>query len=1052
MAVETLQKFSAGSMARGVDVNRSDLSVEFQLLPNSFNLTMGINEGLGPRYGTAALPGQADIEAVAAGKFPGFQKWESGLSFTGSGTNNPLRVSIFGILTFGMRGPGAANIATVGKYYVGMIGYTTNFQAGNYVDCLLFSTLSSSLIAQSTDFTDGQQYAGADTIFGMVSAGLVPLTSEKIPIDQASRTTLTTAMTAQRLTILEMTKQTNGKKYVSSVPFSVSGSNIPMKWMVGNKTAAPDATHAPSMNLSYFPSSFGGAGTIAVACGYPASFVYGNFPTSSRKLTVYTIRAMDTGGISYTADVAPSTSIYKAVYTDSAAATFVDLSATTMAKGGGTAYANVEAALLNDESLVMSSAHQGVLIAAGKPMCFLYQDWYRGPNGEMQQYIDLTVHQLPIATANPLLQAGAANTGILRANTTYEFAVSQFDKRLNFETNVVPISSKLTTAANDFVSCILFNGGGGGVGSNATVAVSLIGGAAETPIFLPGVGTIGSSVPPQHLNYLEYRFYYRLSGTAEWLPALFVDAAKYWFFPEFSTASPLSLCTGGIGGLPGGYPGGFADYSPLPQDTYNCVVIYKNRAFWFSEKAMIFSSVDKMFAYPGRNSISVPAGSFKGAIVHAYPGQAQQDARLVIFSTNGTFVGRFTGQLLDTPVQISVDTVASFGLDGSDFRLDSWTSNSAFSHRSAVVADGVLYFWGPKGVFRDDGVNTPTRISRRWEPDIFTYYDTSRTDEIHAIYNDSTKEIIWFYAPKTADTYPTHALVYSTETEQFVPGKFTFQVDDTAQVDVETSIGTAGMRGMLLARKTSATTIQRPYFYDHRNRAGDQYPTTELMVKQISTPSAGLRRLTLAAGYDAANFATLAVGDYLTLDQVADYAGAGLTLKDNMIAIIAALGAGTIDITLPDGVVFDAAATLTHGQYLPVWHRTPTAVGLNGIAWNLTSKYWTPGGLNLWAYWLYLYLVFKLELLASSFDQTINLQYRTPVSDALSAVDSLIITDNSNGNWQLYHPLAIGHQNIEGQGLKLVLSGIHIGSKWVLQYLEAHATALEGEQLKIFEG
>jgi len=57
-----------------------------------------------------------------------------------------------------------------------------------------------------------------------------------------------------------------------------------------------------------------------------------------------------------------------------------------------------------------------------------------------------------------------------------------------------------------------------------------------------------------------------------------------------------------------------------------------------------------------------------------------------------------------------------FPVDGTDFRVDTWTSITAFSYRSAVVADGILYYWGFTGVYRDVGNEIPEKISYNLEP------------------------------------------------------------------------------------------------------------------------------------------------------------------------------------------------------------------------------------------------------------------------------------------------------------------------------------------------
>ncbi len=70
---------------------------------------------------------------------------------------------------------------------------------------------------------------------------------------------------------------------------------------------------------------------------------------------------------------------------------------------------------------------------------------------------------------------------------------------------------------------------------------------------------------------------------------------------------------------------------------------------------------------------------------------------MVVFGSQETYSGRFTGNQLQSPVQVSPDNVATFPVDGSDFVIESRTTITSFSSRSAIVAEGELYYWGPTG-------------------------------------------------------------------------------------------------------------------------------------------------------------------------------------------------------------------------------------------------------------------------------------------------------------------------------------------------------------------
>ncbi len=1072
MAQDTLQRFKAGGMAKSVNVNTPDFQEDLQFDGDTINMTSGIQQGIGPRYGMAPIPGHNDQEAVASGKFAGLMRYELGQALL---SETWLRTGVFAIYPMRFGGPiDTGQLNTVSTYYVVLIAYTTSKLAGTFFDALLISNVPGSYQHQSTKFYDGLPYTTANQLL-----------EQGYPVLDVELTQQGATINEKVATLLNLTS-IGSVKFVSSTPFSISGVEVPMNWMVGEAKTTGGVTTAPSIGLiKVAMTGLSNGGTAFATAGWPPSFNYQNFPLSSRSVSVYALDAQGNQNIDYTAVFKASTSIFLQALTDGSSITNIDLSGVTAVKNtAGVAYGNTVVALYNDTAITCNSSFQGVLSAAGgKAICAIFQDWYRCEFGQMTQFIDLQDNPLPPPTLTSLyaqdgavtntafskwptfirgtplsagngVALGAANTGILRKDTVYEFTYSIFYKRLNYETNVGTPVKIQTDGTNDFVGLQLFSTA---LGAGKTVFSYNFSISASQVLPWPGTQTnyVGNStvatLAPVHLNYLEYRFYYRLEGTQEWLPALFVDAAKYWFYPHWT---PMFACTGDIGGLTGGQPGGFNDYSPLPKDNWTCTVMYKNRAFWLSDKSLAFSLTNSVMQYAQRNTAACPVGAFKGAIVHAYYGQALQDARLVIFGTASTYVGRFTGDLLQVPVQISADTVANFGLDGSDFVVDYWTSCTAFSYRSAVVAEGLLYFWGQQGIFMDDGVNPIQRISLPLEPDLFGLYDPSQTDAIKVIYNDTTKEIVWFYGPKVPNIlFPTNCLIYNTVRQTFLYGKFAGQVDDAQLVKIESStMPTAGTRTILYSRASTSSTIQRAEFFDQNNRAGDFFPGTELVVKQVSTPVAGQRRFTLAAGFPS--LSPIAAGDLIAVQQCDRYA-TSMASPTDMICEVAAVnrGAGTIDVILPDGVSFDAAITLaTNNLYFPIYHAKTNDTGLNGIPFEMSTFYWIPGGMGFWGYWLYLWFVAKVRLLASANPQAIAFSYRTPVSAAFSATEMLDLTDNSDGNWQIYHQLAPGDQNAEGQGIRFKLSGIQIGSEWVLQYVEAHANILDGEQLKIFEG
>lgn len=1060
MAGGKLDLWQAGSLAKSINVNQPDFQSDVQLTDATVNATSGIVEGIGPRYGFAPIPGQMDQETVVSGQLPGIMRAELGLPLTGaSGTWE--RVGIFGIYPIRMGGP-TTSLGTINTYYVALIAYTTTVEAGIFLDTLFLGTTPTTAIQAQE---------------ALISAGLFSTGAQFKAVYTAGLDSLYLIGSTQQ-SILNFAQLTAGTTFVSSTSFSISGSEIPMQWVAGKVNISQGgATTAPSLSLAYLDLN-----AQAVSGGVPPSFNYGNFPLSPRNASVFALDLHYNQNIDYTVSFTASTNIFKPLYFDNPLNFFtqIDLSAITATKTtSGTNYAGTEFALFNDNLLTCNSSYQGILAASGKAQMFVFQDWYNSGGGNIPQYVDLSnipssppdffysedgavvpccfafwpafVRGTPMNTSEGVT-LGAANTGLLQANTVYEFTYSVYDKRLNFETNVgSPV--KIQTGTNDQIAMQLFVAG---VTSGTETAANF--GFTSNVSVLPWPGTsttLKNTSNINHVNFMQYRFYYRQEGMEVWLPAFQVDAAQYWFYPHWV---PMFACTGAIGGTPGGETGGFQDYSTLPQGNWTCTLFYKNRAFWLSDKQLIFSLLNNPFAYPGRNSVACPSGTFKGAIVQAYYGQANQNARIVIFSTDGTYVGVFTGQqqvvslTLDTGSATLPPTVAQFPLDGSDFVVNAWTSVTAFSYRSAVVAEGLLYFWGPQGIFLDDGVNPIQRISIPLEPQIFGLYDASQTDSIHCEYNDTTKEIWWFYPPANGATMSS-GICFNKLKGTWLYGSFDGQVDSVQSIHVDDAELTSGTRLIAFSRENSTTTIQRAYYFDQNNLAGDIYPGDELMVKAISIPTAGQRRLTLAAGHSTG---TIAAGDLIALQQCPEYATTLATPSD-FVAEVSAVGSGTIDIILPTGATLDASATIaSNASYFPIWHAAGTkgvitGPGINGFTWNIDTKFWIPGGMNYWAFWLWTHMVFKLYDLLPGPDPVLNFNYQTPISQGV--IDSIItLIDNSAGNFQIMRGLARGNQNGEGQGIKYTWSGIQLAGSWVLQFLEAYSQAKDGNQLQLFQG
>ncbi len=1095
VGLQKLKKF-VGNPENGVDNFSPDLSPQLAISDDSKNLTTGINQGIGPRYGMSPIPNHSQTVTNDSTTCVGLQGCEAATPDY-SYISRLKVMGVFPILEYfpeiGVTGPQ--------NYFAWIVGNDTDGTSNslNKFDVVLSSFKTTS------DFVD-YVYPQADIAAGTGIALTNPLVFNGGNYDYLdipyARFPLTGVGSSTLQTVIAPLFSGFTKYYMSAVSVSVSGSDIPAQWLLGGQIAAPG-------NSS--PGTYAFNKSSSIPMGSPSSINLAKYPNLSRAIKIYRLYADPTWGLalaySYHYKDTPTTSgTYIARNDNSASVSFDPTTLTgTLTKVNrqdGVTPAFVDSnslALHNDTSLTTNTSYKAILAAGKKPVAMVVQGWARGKYGYPFQVCDLTNNRLKprsgytgdsyigysteytedtirtqtcwnnwptftssgslesltgnprvsltISASNGIVTLGPADSGVLRKNTTYEITYSVYDKFLGCETNVGK-PAKFRTASEDNVAITLYRD----VIATGSYKETCAYFGAQNAIFR-GLGFSGSvSAQEIPINRIEFRVYYRELGSFEWLPALFMDASQYFFYPEFGAA--LYACQAPIAALPGGQPGGFIDYSELPVDEYNCVVYFKNRAFWLSATNMIFSLQNNVFAYPLRNSTPAPTGGYRGAIVHTYRGQSDQQSRLVIFGGKETYIGIFTGQFQQQPVVVSPDTIASYDVDGSDFRVETWTSITAFSHRSAVVADGDLYWWGPQGVYMDNGVGNPVKVSGSQEPDIFTIFDQQKTDEIHCTYNEKTKEIIWFYPPIEDNTI-TKAMVYSTRTQEFFYQTFGSKIDWAQSLNTATagtSQKTNGYRTVIGVRETSAQTTQRAYFFDSINRAGDIKPKTEFLVKTIASGAVtGQKVLTLAAGYDATNFNTIVANDYFAIQQFKNYTGQAT--GDDMITKVISTnsGAGTITVRLPEGAVLPNV-TITDGKlYAPIWHRGALTAGLNGITWMWRTKYWMPGGTNFWGIWKWLYLLFKYQTWKKIDPLDINIAYRTPQGgDYVS--DSVRFADNSDGNFQLFHALRTGKMNNQGQAIKFSVTGIHIGEEWVLQYLEAHSQMQEGNLLKLFQG
>lgn len=1058
---DELEKFSAGKLDKGMKTFTPPFDQDFDLSTTTFNMSMGINQGLGPRYGMSPIPGHSDTETLGATQLPGLMKSEATL-----GTANTLledRRKIYAIVPI-----------TLGTYddvlikrpiYIFLIGQLDGSDL-YFSFCVGGEIVSGSVVKHKSDIAKGLQAALHDLNGAAASSASNRGTIYKNFLSYP------TASSSQSKFKLSSTSI----NYAMSAVLTVAGKKIPNFWFVGEKTTAGDATHSASLNCSETGSPAYGAGVVPMINGK-------QFVLNSREVEAFNIESTGpkmTYAYQMVVDLATS-NIYTPTYNQDTSTVTVNFSATTATQiarldAAAPAYSATSDVLVKDPESWANSAYTAVFAAIDKKSyCAIFQDWQRDINGMLPQLFDLTSPlmrpvdfrtlwyngatsvrytedsipkntafyfwpsfvdgvALPKSSASVFttrdnqVTLGDADSGILRKNTVYEFTYSLYNKVLDYETNVgTPV--KFTTDADDNVAISLYrdlkNGGG-----------TFLQYPPVNSLNFPVTPTIGAGYPLS-INFYEYRFYYRQLGSYEWLPALFIDAAQLYWYPNFQV---LWACQAPIAALPGGQPGGFNDYSPLPVDSYIDVKVFQNRTFWMSEKTLVYSYRNNAFAYPLRNSSVIPKGTFKGMLEHAYAGQAEQSSRLMLFGSDAIYTGRFTGQPLTSPIVVSPDVIEQFPLDGSDFTVDFWTSYTSFSSRSAVVADGIVYYWGPKGIFRDNGVDLPERISQDIEPYLLTVYDPNKINEICCVYSDQTKEVIWIYDPKDATDGKSHGIVYNTRTGAFLHCHFDGKIDGVQTVDLsnsDVSRGTNGYRTLVFSRADGTQAIQRAYFFDYRNRSGDIYPTGEFMAKTVGALSSGQLTVTLASGFDATAFSGIAAGDKVCVQQGFDYSAQSLV--QDMIATVVSKSSPNVTLSVPSSITSYYAGTLTQDRFFPLWFESK-----NAFDFILESDTWLPNGLIYNAFWERLHLLFNVNLLPEATPTTIDLAIRTPTSgDYASRVLSLI--DNSRGNCQIFTALPNVNSTFYGQGIQLKFSGSHIGSEWVLQYLIAMASTQPGE-------
>lgn len=1082
---DNVKPFPAERIDAGYDTYSGDFRAGYSLTDESQNITVGFNLGASPRFGMAPIPGHSDTETATNSLIGGLMATEA--SSNALGMRNRLKV--FGVVP--LKCGSWSDLNTKKTHYLWIT-------AGG-----AFADATKSLLSATFD---AERNATTTSIFEFKSnlAKGIGLQTSSAPANIVSTITSRIGGGGNMQDIIYATLAIDSSlNYASIAAMSVPSRPQSSAWIVAANASGTSAT------LTYPPNLRIGAISTG---GFVSAPALQNMPKDIRPVSVYGIRliAVGTYGLAlrylYTSKNFDGT-YYKSKFSYDFAndATSSNLNLNTVAADqvidpldGAASVTDITGYyLINDEALTLDNAYQFVGVAAKKPFAFFMHDWDRGYNGTTVSMIDLTnqksaprptvtynndptiinplYYETPIAgggaiqtqtafsmwptfTAGTALAncaavsydginmvtLGAAGSGVLRANRIYEITYSVYDKKLNYETNV-GAPAKIQVGSADFVALSLFRDSKG-LRTSGTVF-------DQTPqrfnsntiinIFSTDPGLYRTNIL-EYCNQYEFRFYYRELGTFEWLPALFIDASKFFYYTDFEV---LWACEGSAVGTVGGQPGGFNDYSPLPNEQYTCCVTFKGRMFWLSPQNMHWSLTNNPICYSINNTYSAPGGEFRGSIIHQFRGESDLESQLIVFGSKEVYFGDFTGNPTIQSVQISADTIAQFPVDGSDFVLQTMTTNTAFSYRSAVSADGDLYYWGPQGVFVRKGTEKPEKISLHIEPELMNLYDGSKIDEIHCVYDSATRQVTWFYPPKVADAdNPTYGLSLDIDNGEFFPLKFAGKIDGSQKLTIENDDSPTvaqGDRTLVFSRASTAATVQRAYFYDHFCKSGDIYPGQEMLVKSFSTPATGQRTFTLASGYDNTLLSSIVAGDLVGVVGSDTYA-TSLTHAEPFIGTVVSVGVGTITLKLPDGVSFDASGSLTEPEYFQLY-----AKNIHSFAAKIATKYWTPGGmLNYW-FFLYLYGLFKLNpLLPSRSSQDLTIGYTTPLnSDNFES--TLQLRDNSRGNYQVYKALDQSHAY--AQAIRFIIEEDHYAGSWVLQSLILMAQQQSSDEIKTYE-
>ncbi len=1090
MGNERFLRCEDSTLDEGVVVSRSNIDKTLSLHSDTVNITMGMYDGIGPRYGMAPIPTHNHSEAPAATTDPaGLQVSE------GTGAYFQRRVRVFGVFSIKLSDYDNPKTKITVYLWIGSCMPTSDAPSSTIeaTSDRLFATpgVTKSSVTLGTTYFDLENMASTATVnyykyAKNIDAGLSFPTKS---LSYGSGTGWIASSVRRHgfgvggntdigpIDLANLGKY--NKYFCSSAVASISGRDIPANKLLAHvyptQLGAESGTTAAKLSLTYTGSSkeldslqqiktrnfkVKHIARIAGVQYLKSIFAYSN-------ANPYTLTAMLS---------------LKTVNTN------VSFPSGATVTNGTTASIGAEAtylALFEMDNHNINSSYALVAMAGLYPVIGIIQEHVK-PIGAVNasqvdnwvQYVDPTdiryvdsssytedgllkktmlsnfpsyVTGTPLikesaATASNMVTLGAENSGVLRKNSIYELTYSIFDKSINYETNVFePV--RFLVDDEDFVSLSIFRQASG---------------EQRNAISYTSAFPFLKIAEIKKVNWTQYRVYYRALGTFEWIPAGVFDAAEF-FDP---TIQKLSVCVGQTAALPGGQPGGFNDYSNLQKDEYTNVLFFEKRLFWLSNKNLSYSLKQNPMAYPIRNAISCPKGNFVGMIAHAFPGQASNYSRVVVFGTEETYTGTFKGLefALTQPVRVSENSISEFPLEGSDFYLDTWTSVTSFSGRSAVVADGILYFWGPSGIRRDNGSELPDRVSAYREPDIFHYYDTTKVDEICSVFNARTKEVIWFYRPNPLlYASKTRALIYNTLKDCFYDYDFGSiyvdwgQVTDVLQSNTnDNSLANSrviiGVRDQAMIDAGNVTS--RAVYFDDFVEAGDWRPSKSTLCVAIDSLGSNVYRFYFTSGFPSGTATTGTVTLYSTKayqdETGTNFDGVYSYTNLQVMASGTFTGRTAIDINFTGITNKPSAINMlsTPRKYMPVWFHT-----YQEFTVRIKFNQWAPWGNNFYGQWVYSHTIYKLDLIQGS-APTLSYRYYSLIGTDYDS-SSITLEDNSRGHCQVYNQLKDEKENNSGQSMALEIlsgsAGAYCGSRWILQYLSFDVVVENGEHLKRFE-